>query len=172
MTKAWKLAGAAGAFLLAGPASAEAHGATADEVVATVQRAAALLHEDQESAIAAISERSGDFVWKDTYVFVVNCAADRVVANPAFPERVGGDIKQHTDYAGYRYGETLCETAALAGGGWVDYVWLRPGSSTPQRKSSFVIAVPDTDLTVGAGIYLVGPADLSASPATHGEHDD
>ena len=46
---------------------------------------------------------------------------------PAFPARQGGDIKQHTDYNGYQYGLDLCETAQQAGGGWVEYVWLKPG---------------------------------------------
>ena len=106
-----------------------------------------------ESGIDAVANPSGEFVWKDSYVFVVDCEADRVLANPAFPERVGGDIKQHTDYAGYRYGLALCDTASKPDGGWVDYVWLRPGEDTPTRKSSYVRSVPGTTYQVGAGIY-------------------
>lgn len=127
--------------------------ATADEVVAKVERAVALMRRDEDAGLDAIADPSGEFVWKDTYIFVVDCEADRVVVNPAFPERVGGDIKQHTDYAGYQYGLALCETAAKPDGGWIDYVWLRPGSSTPIRKSSYVRSVPGTNYQLGAGIY-------------------
>ena len=127
--------------------------ATADEVLAKVTRAAELIRRDAESGLDAIADPSGEFVWKDSYVFVVDCKADRVIANPAFPERVGGDIKRHTDYAGYRYGLALCDTASKPDGGWVDYVWLRPGLKTPTRKRSFVRSVPGTTYQVGAGIY-------------------
>ena len=127
--------------------------ATAAEVVAAVERAAALIHSDAKAGIEAVADPNGEFVWKDTYVFVVSCEADKVVANPAFPQRVGGDIKQHTDYAGYRYGPALCETAASRNGGWVEYVWLRPGSNTPTRKSSYVRTGPGTAYQGGAGIY-------------------
>jgi len=127
--------------------------ATADEVVAKVERAVALIRRDEDAGLDAIADPLGEFVWKDTYVFVVDCEADRVIANPAFPERVGGDIKQHTDYAGYRYGLALCETAGRPSGGWVEYVWLRPGTNTPTRKSSYVRSVPGTNYQLGAGIY-------------------
>ena len=65
---------------------------------------------------------------------------------------VGGDIKKHTDYAGQPYGATLCNKAAH-GGGWVEYVWLAPGGSTPRRKLSYVRAVAGTPYQVGAGVY-------------------
>lgn len=124
-----------------------------EEVVDKVQQAAELLEKDGEAALAVIMDPSGGFAWKDTYVFVVDCAADRVRANPAFPERVGGDIKQHTDYAGKQYGLELCETAARPGGGWVEYTWLRPGGKTPLRKVSYVTSVKGRRYQLGAGIY-------------------
>lgn len=127
--------------------------AQADEVVTKVNQAVQLLVEQGDSALSELSDPEGRFVWKDTYVFVVNCEADLVVANPMFPERVGGDIKQHTDYAGYAYGEELCRKAELPDGGWFDYVWLIPGKESPQRKRSFVRSVPDQPYEVGAGIY-------------------
>lgn len=127
--------------------------ATREEVFSKVHRAAQLLEDNGLDSLSEIRDPNGPFVWKDTYVFVVDCDADRVLANPAFPERVGGDIRKHTDYAGFRYGDVLCETARKPGGGWIDYVWLRPGSDAPERKSSFVMSVPGTNVQVGAGVY-------------------
>lgn len=127
--------------------------ATREEVFMKVHLAMRLLRDKGLESLSEIRDPNGSFVWKDTYVFVVDCDADRVIANPAFPERVGGDIRKHTDYAGFRYGDTLCETAGQPGGGWIDYVWLRPGSDEPEPKSSFVMSVPGTSLQVGAGVY-------------------
>ena len=130
-----------------------ADGASRAEVVAKVHEAVALIESVGDDALEIIRDPQTRFTWKDTYVFVVNCDADRVIANPAFPERVGGDIKQHADYAGKPYGIELCKTAARPGGGWIEYVWLRPGDDTPMRKISFVRSVPDAPYQVGAGIY-------------------
>ena len=148
------VAAAALAVLLAVPGPTHSgERATREEVFMKVHLAMRLLRDKGFESLSEIRDPNGPFVWKDTYVFVVDCDADRVIANPAFPERVGGDIRKHTDYAGFRYGDVLCETARQAGGGWVDYVWLRPGSDGPERKSSFVISVPGTSLQVGAGVY-------------------
>lgn len=135
--------------------SGQADPAHADsgEVVLKVEQAVALLRDHGDAALAALRDPHGRFVWKDTYVFVVNCDDDIVVSNPAFPERVGGDIKQHTDYAGKQYGLELCRTASRPGGGWIEYVWLPPGTDTPKRKLSFVRSVPGRPYQVGAGVY-------------------
>ena len=126
--------------------------ATATEVIAKVRQAASLFEEHGDAALDMIVARKSDFRWKDTYIFVVDCEADRVMINLAFPERVGGDIRQHTDYAGYQYGNELCTTAAN-GGGWIEYVWLRPGEEMPVRKVSYVAPVAGGTYQVGAGIY-------------------
>lgn len=127
--------------------------ATPVEVILKVRKAAALLADQGEAGLEAIRDSESEFTWKDTYIFVVNCNADLVMANPAFPERQGGDIKQHTDYNGKQYGLELCETAKQPGGNWVEYVWPRPGGGKPSRKISYVTAVEGLPFQVGAGIY-------------------
>lgn len=127
--------------------------ATVAEVMVKVDQAVALLEELGEAALNTIADPASGFVWQDSYVFVVNCDADRVLVNPAFPERIGGDIKQHGDYAGNPYGERLCRTAAEPDGGWLEYVWQRPGDALARRKVSYVRSVPGLPLQVGAGVY-------------------
>ncbi len=144
--------------LLTDAAEARPEAAGAAEVVDRVNEAVELLAARGERALPALAAADGRFVWKDTYVFVVDCERDRVVVNPAFPERVGGDIKQHVDYAGYAYGKELCRIAQNPAGGWLDYVWLRPGEDKPLRKRSYVRAVPGQPYQVGAGIYIAGAA--------------
>lgn len=135
------------------PTAGVSQHATPEEVIVKVRQAARLLADQGDAALATFRDPDSRFSWKDTYVFVVDCEADRVLANPAFPDRVGGDIKIHTDYAGNPYGVRLCETASRPGGGWIEYVWLRPGDTEPLRKVSFVMSVPGRSYQVGAGVY-------------------
>ncbi|NRB47453.1 MAG: cache domain-containing protein [Saprospiraceae bacterium] len=126
--------------------------ATPMEVIMKVRQAAMLLSQQGASALATLRDSNSAFSWKDTYVFVVNCQADLVMANPAFPEREGDDILEHTDYQGKPYGLALCE-AASPKGAWIQYSWPKPGEKTAQRKISYLISVPGQPYQVGAGIY-------------------
>ena len=137
--------------------------ATPIEVVSKVRMAAKLLADQGAAGIEVIRDSTSEFTWKDTYVFVVDCHQDLVLANPAFPKRQGGDIKQHTDYDGKRYGLELCKTAQQPGGGWVEYVWPRPGGGEPSRKISYVTTVEGRSYQLGAGIYndTISLAELS-----------
>lgn len=125
--------------------------ATPEEAISKVHKAAALLRARGDAALEILRNPNSEFVWKDSYVFVVNCEADLVLSNPVFPERQGGDIKQHLDYNGKQYGLKLCGTANNPKGGWVEYVWPKPGGGTPSRKISYVISV--NNYQVGAGVY-------------------
>ena len=132
---------------------AQEESATPGEVIAKVRKAAAYLAKHGEEGLEVLRDKASEFIWKDTYVFVVNCDDDLVMANPAFPEREGGDIKRHTDYNGKRYGVELCKTAQLPAGDWIEYVWLKPGGKKPYRKISYVMSVDGLPYQVGAGIY-------------------
>lgn len=131
----------------------EADRADAHEVHQKVSHAVELLKEQPAAALDRLRDPDGEFVWKDSYVFVVDCDADKVISNPVFPERVGGDIKQHTDYAGRVYGVELCAAAKAPAGAWIDYFWLPPGADKPVRKLSYIRSVPGTSYQVGAGVY-------------------
>lgn len=128
-------------------------GATAEEVVQKVNEAAQYLSQAGEAGLEKFRSRDSEYMWKDTYVFVINCEADEILANPAFPERQGEQIKAHTDAQGKPYGRELCEKAEQPRGGWVEYVWPKPGEQEPSRKVSYVRTVEGTPYQVGAGIY-------------------
>lgn len=137
------------------PAGAE--GATAHEVVARVRAAARELASAPEATIARVRARDPAFVWKDSYVFVSDCATGRLLANPFQPEREGRPIAEGATYAGVAAAEreiAQCAAARLPGGGWYAYAFPRPGSDAISRKISFLLAVPGGDgLITGAGIY-------------------
>lgn len=127
--------------------------ATPREVVQQVKRAARLLVENEPEALRQLRDPMSSFRWKDSYVFVVSCQENTVIANAAFPDRVGTQIKEHVDYAGMHYGLQLCAISELRGSGWLEYSWLPVGGDEPRRKVSFVTNVPGTAYQVGAGIY-------------------
>lgn len=135
--------------LSAGAWAADA--ATADEVVAKVKEAAADVKAGGDAALAAYNDPKGKWAWKDTYVFVMDCTAGVMAAHPN--EKVKGmklaDLKGK---AGENLGPALCAAAAKGPkGGWVEYMWTKPGAEGNFRKVSYVL--PAGKYAVGAGVY-------------------
>jgi signal transduction histidine kinase len=93
----------------------------------------------------------------DYYIFVVG-PDDRVICHPN-AQIVGKLQSDIIDANGTRVGEALGSAASSAAGqGWVNYVWPRPGSTTPVSKSTYVKRVtgPDGKLyVVGGGGYAL-----------------
>lgn len=128
-----------------------ADAATADEVVAKVKEAAADLKTGGDAALAAYNDPKGKWAWKDTYVFVMDCTAGVMSAHPN--EKVKGmklaDLKAKD---GKELGTALCAAAAKgAHGGWVEYMWTKPGAEGNFRKVSYVLS--GGKYAAGAGIY-------------------
>jgi cytochrome c len=137
---------------LAGLAWAE--NATKDEVIAKCQEAATLIRDSGiDAAIQTISKKSGPFVWKDSYVFLMNMDG-KMLAHPIKPDLT----KQETlvdvkDSSGKPLFVEFIELANSKGKGWVDYLWPKPGQDKPVSKSTYIYRVPGTQYIVGAGIY-------------------
>jgi heme-degrading monooxygenase HmoA len=127
--------------------------ATYQEVIEKVHEAADLLTVQGERGLEILRDNTCRFTWKDSYLFVIDLEKGLVLANPAFREREGGNICEHLDFEGKRYGLELCAVAEKPGGGWIEYIWPRPGTSKPLRKVSYIYPVPDTPYVVCAGIY-------------------
>ena len=135
--------------LSAGAWAADA--ATADEVVAKVKASAAAVSAGGDAALADFNDPKGKWAWKDTYVFVMDCKAGVMTAHPN--EKVKGmklaDLKAKD---GKDLGPALCAAAAKGpNGGWVEYMWTKPGAEGNFRKVSYVL--PAGAYAVGAGVY-------------------
>jgi len=92
--------------------------------------------------------RSGDY-----YIFVTG-PDEKELCHPN-PQMVGKPASEIVDANGKKVGTALVE-AAKKGGGWVDYVWPRPGTDKPVPKSSYSVQVKGPDgktYYVGAGGY-------------------
>jgi len=119
------------------------------EIVAYVDRAANLVRENGPSCDAFGSPR-----WKsgDWYIFVLE-RDGRTVCHPVRPDLVGTMVTDVADPNGKRIGQEFVNLATTQpNGGWVDYVWARPGQSAPVAKSSYVRLVTGP----GGKAYIVG----------------
>jgi len=144
------VAGLCAMGLSAGAWAADA--ATADEVVAkTKEAAAAVKASSADVVLSEFDKKDGKWAWKDTYVFVLDCTAGTVKAHPN--EKVKGmkltDLKDKaTDK---EFGTALCNAAKSAKGGWVEYMWTKPGAEGNHRKVAYVLSAGNYQ--VAAGVY-------------------
>jgi cytochrome c len=128
--------------------------ATAAEVVQKTQEAADYLAKNKEAGIEVFKTMKSPFVWKsDGYVFVLDCAAGKFLANPANPDANGMKLGEIEDGAGWLFGPKLCDTAQLPKGGWVEYRFMKPGQAAVLRKLGYFRSVEGTSYQVGSGIY-------------------
>lgn len=135
-------------------ALAWAESATKEEVIAKCEEAAKLIQEKGvEAASQAIGDKAGPFVWKDTYVFLMDLDG-KMIAHPIKPELTEKDnLLQVADTNGKPLFVEFVEVAGSKGQGWVDYMWPKPGQDQPAAKSTYIYRVANTPYLVGAGIY-------------------
>ena len=134
-------------FVLAGCASTSMtpRASTREEVVAYVNRAAALVAKNGPSCATLKEPRWASGDW---YIYVQE-ANGPVVCHPN-GGLVGRPASSIIDANGKHVGDDLA-AAGAKGGGWVDYVWPRPGQTMPVPKSTYVTRVTGPD---GKTYYL------------------
>lgn len=155
--------------------------ATADEAITKVWSAARFLQDKGVSGFASVNSKDGPWVWKDSYVFAFDCRLDRMVAHPMRPDLVGRSIMQITDNNGKYIFKELCKAGSQTRGGWVEYVWTRPGAGRVSRKLSYTATADiafSTGIQVAAGVYddklslaeLATLTDKMADPTKYPAH--
>jgi hypothetical protein len=123
--------------------------ATPEDVYQLVLKAHEVLSNLGDDGLAAFNDPKGEFVFKDTYVFVVKCP-DTMAAHPFAMEKLKGkDLRKMTP----GLTDSICLGSKNLNGTWVEYTWPKPGEEKRKRKISFVISVKGTPYIVVAGIY-------------------
>lgn len=136
-------------------ASALAESATKDECVAKCKEAAQMVADKGlDAAIAEINKKDGKFVWKDSYVFLMDLNG-KMLAHPMSPALIGKDQLETKDKGtpGKLLFKEFVELAKAKGDGWVDYTWANPGDPQPRKKLTYIYRVPGKDVFVGAGVW-------------------
>jgi len=152
----WKAVAAAALVVelgLAGNVFAES--ATKDECVAKCKEVAQLVTDKGiDAAIAEINKKDGPFVWKDSYVFLMDLEG-KMLAHPIKPDLIGKNLLETPDKGPDKklFFKEFVALAKSKGEGWVDYMWPKPGEEAPSKKLSYIYRVPGKDVFVGAGVY-------------------
>jgi ABC-type amino acid transport substrate-binding protein len=124
-------------------------------IVDTVDDAARLIKKKGEQAFATLRDRTGPFRYQDVYVFVDDYNGIELV-NPVSPELEGTDLIDFKDANGKLVIREMIEMLRDKDSGWMEYMWPKPGATTPSKKMSYVRKLHGGEKTlyVGAGVYL------------------
>jgi len=115
-----------------------------------VNRAAALVAERGDAAFSQLRDKTGAFMFMDTYVFV-NSADGTELVNPAQPSLEGKNVIDLKDVKGKALVQDYIAAAMKDGSAWVEYYWYKPGENRPARKQAYVRKVQS-----GQGTYIIG----------------
>lgn len=141
----WGLLAASGAALAADKG-------TADEAVAMVKRAVAMVKaEGKEKTFAAISDPANTaFHDRDLYVYVYDLNGV-ALAHGNNPKMVGKPLIGLKDIEGKPLIKDMVDIAKTQGKGWVDFKWPNPVTKAVESKSGYVERVDD--FLIGSGVY-------------------
>lgn len=129
-----------------------------------VNKASDLVAERGKESFGQLRDKTGPFVFMDTYVFVDNIDGIELV-NPAHPTLEGKNLINEKDLKGKYMVRDYIDAAKKSNGAWVDYYWYRPGENTQARKYTFVRKVKHRAETfiVGAGFYPDNKVEATVS---------
>ena len=120
-----------------------------------VNRAAALVATQGAGAFERLRDKTGPFVFMDTYVFVQSPDGTELV-NPAQPALEGRNLMGLRDLKGKAVVQEEIAAATEHGSAWMEVYWFKPGDNTPARKDTYVQKVQSGQHTyvVGSGVYM------------------
>lgn len=143
------------ALFLAGfmAASVAVERGSREEAVALANKAAAFLKANgKDKAFAEFSNKSGQFVDRDLYVFVIDHNA-RLHAHGANERLIGRDLMQLRDADGRPLGRMLAEAAKAAKPTWVEYKWPNPTTKQMEEKITYLLPIPGDTIAIAVGAY-------------------
>jgi cytochrome c len=124
---------------------------TKADVKAYVERAAKYVAKNGPNC-AELKEK--DWMAGDYYVFVLG-SDEKLICHPnaSLVGKPASDIK---DVNGKVVGTEIANAGKKKGGGWVEYMWPRPGTEKPVAKTTYAMHVKGPDgktYIVGSGGY-------------------
>ena len=119
-----------------------------------VNRAASLIEKEGTAAFSKLRNKTGPFVFMDTYIFVNNPKGVELV-NPAQPSLEGKNLRDLKDLSGKAVIQEEIDLAIKQGSAWLKCNWYKPGDNEPALKQTYVRKVQSGEDTyiVGSGLY-------------------
>jgi signal transduction histidine kinase len=120
-----------------------------------VNHAAVVVADRGKEAFSQLRDKTGPFVFMDTYVFV-NTPDGMELVNAAQPSMEGKNVIDLKDVKGKALVHDYIAAAMKDGSAWVEYYWYKPGDNTPIRKQAYVRKVQSGQDTyiIGSGFYM------------------
>ena len=140
-------------LLSAGLLLASQDKASPQELVDKCNEACKLIEAKGEEAFKTINDKNGRFVWKDTYVFVINSEKLSISAHPINADLIGKELSGLKDSSGRYWFAEMVMVGTKDGEGWVQYEWPKVGAQEVSNKVTYVKKVPGTVYIVAAGVY-------------------
>ena len=120
------------------------------EFITAVERGEMSEKDAQERAKATLR----DVRWgKNDYFFITTEAGINIMAGP-LPQLVGKNMIDFKDPNGFYFVRALIAAAAQTDGGFVSYMFPRPGSSEAFPKMSYALEVRPWNWVIGTGVYV------------------
>ncbi len=85
---------------------------TPQEIVEKCAEASKYIEEKGDAAFVELNDKNGRFVWKDSYVFVIDTEKLRIVAHPLNSTLIGLDIKNTKDRNGHYWAIEMVKVLA------------------------------------------------------------
>ena len=95
-----------------------------------------------------------DMRYDKTEYFWINGLNDLMIMHPIKPELDGQQLDQMKDPSGKLFFVEFNNVVKTKGGGFVDYLWPKPGFDAPVPKISYVKGSADWGWVIGSGIYI------------------
>jgi cytochrome c len=124
---------------------------SADEAKSMVDKAVAFMKANgKEKAFAEFTNKQGQFVKGDLYIFVIDLEG-MTFAHGGNEKLVGKNVIGLKDSDGKFFIKDVVEGAKAKSAGWSDYRWTNPATKTIEKKSTYFKR--EGDLVFGCGIY-------------------
>jgi signal transduction histidine kinase len=124
---------------------------TPAEAEALVKKAISFIKANgKDKAFAEFSNKSGQFVDRDLYIFVYDMNG-KVLAHGQNAKMVGKDLYDLTDPDGKPFVKERIDIAKTKGSGWQDYKFSNPTNKKIEPKRAYIEKYED--FIVGSGAY-------------------
>jgi methyl-accepting chemotaxis protein len=108
----------------------------------------------EEAAQAAAATAVKGLRYEKTDYFWINDLQPRVVMHPVTAAIVGRDVSNYADPNGKLIFVDAVRIATRDGAGYMEYMWPKPGETSPTPKLSYVKLFPRWNWVIGSGIYV------------------
>ena len=128
--------------------------ATKEECIAMSNKALEMIEKEGLAAvIPKINDKKGPFLWKDSYVCILDAGDAKMLAHPYYPKSMMGvSLIKTKDLDGKEVFKEFLDVANSAGKGWVDYIYSDT-NGVAREKISYVLKSEKENVIVLAGIY-------------------